>query len=111
MKSFADSTAFFTAASLPGLDKLSASQPSYLTGAAKLLGEAPLEDLKLYLSFRAIDANASTLPKVYRDAHFQFHGAALTGAKSPLPRWQQAVGNVNGALGEAFQARVGAGGE
>ena len=96
-----DWNAFFTAASLPGLDKLSASQPSYLTGAAKLLGEAPLEDLKLYLSFRAIDANASTLPKVYRDAHFQFHGAALTGAKSPLPRWQQAVGNVNGALGEA----------
>ncbi|SFR95510.1 putative endopeptidase [Mitsuaria sp. PDC51] len=96
-----DWNAFFTGASLPGLDKLSASQPSYLTGAAKLLGEAPLEDLKLYLSFRAIDANASTLPKVYRDAHFQFHGAALTGAKSPLPRWQQAVGNVNGALGEA----------
>ncbi|ANH70927.1 peptidase M13 [Mitsuaria sp. 7] len=96
-----DWNAFFTAASLPGLDKLSASQPSYLTGAAKILGEAPLDDLKLYLTFRAIDANASTLPKVYRDAHFAFHGAALTGAKSQLPRWQQAVGNVNGALGEA----------
>ncbi|WP_431100455.1 M13 family metallopeptidase [Roseateles noduli] len=96
-----DWNAFFTAASLPGLDKLSASQPSYLTGAAKILGEAPLDDLKLYLTFRTIDANASTLPKVYRDAHFAFHGAALTGAKSPLPRWQQAVGNVNGALGEA----------
>ncbi|OWQ45280.1 peptidase M13 [Roseateles noduli] len=96
-----DWNAFFTAASLPGLDKLSASQPSYLAGAAKILGEAPLDDLKLYLTFRTLDANASTLPKVYRDAHFAFHGAALTGAKSQLPRWQQAVGNVNGALGEA----------
>ncbi|WP_431260345.1 M13 family metallopeptidase [Roseateles chitinivorans] len=96
-----DWNAFFTAASLPGLDKLSASQPSYLTGAAKILGEASLDDLKLYLTFRTIDANASTLPKVYRDAHFAFHGAALTGAKSQQPRWQQAVGNVNGALGEA----------
>jgi putative endopeptidase len=96
-----DWNAFFTAASLPGLDKLSASQPSYLTGAAKILGEAPLDDLKLYLTFRTIDANAATLPKVYRDAHFAFHGAALTGAKSQQPRWQQAVGNVNGALGEA----------
>ncbi|MFX1681500.1 M13 family metallopeptidase [Mitsuaria sp. CC2] len=96
-----DWNAFFTAASLPGLDKLSASQPSYLTGAAKLLGEASLDDLKLYLTFRTLDANASTLPQVYRDAHFAFHGAALTGAKSQLPRWQQAVGNVNGALGEA----------
>jgi len=96
-----DWQAFFTGASLPGLDKLSASQPSYLTGAAKILGDASLDDLKLYLTFRTIDANATTLPKVYRDAHFAFHGAALTGAKSPLPRWQQAVGNVNGALGEA----------
>jgi putative endopeptidase len=96
-----DWNAFFTAASLPGLDKLSASQPSYLTGAAKILGEASLDDLKLYLTFRTIDANATTLPKVYRDAHFAFHGAALTGAKSQQPRWQQAVGNVNGALGEA----------
>lgn len=96
-----DWNAFFTAASLPGLDKLSASQPSYLTGAAKILGEASLDDLKLYLTFRTIDANASTLPKAYRDAHFAFHGAALTGAKSQQPRWQQAVGNVNGALGEA----------
>ena len=96
-----DWNAFFTAASLPGLDKLSASQPSYLTGAAKILGEASLDDLKLYLTLRTIDANATTLPKVYRDAHFAFHGAALTGAKSQQPRWQQAVGNVNGALGEA----------
>ena len=96
-----DWNAFFTAASLPGLDKLSASQPSYLTGAAKILGEASLDDLKLYLTLRTIDANATTLPKVYRAAHFAFHGAALTGAKSQQPRWQQAVGNVNGALGEA----------
>ena len=96
-----DWNAFFTAASLPGLDKLSASQPSYRTGAAKILGEASLDDLKLYLTLRTIDANATTLPKVYRDAHFAFHGAALTGAKSQQPRWQQAVGNVNGALGEA----------
>ena len=96
-----DWNAFFTAASLPGLDKLSASQPSYLTGAATILGEASLDDLKLYLTLRTIDANATTLPKVYRDAHFAFHGAALTGAKSQQPRWQQAVGNVNGALGEA----------
>ena len=96
-----DWNAFFTAASLPGLDKLSASQPSYLTGAATILGEASLDDLKLYRTLRTIDANATTLPKVYRDAHFAFHGAALTGAKSQQPRWQQAVGNVNGALGEA----------
>ncbi len=96
-----DWNAFFNAASLPNLDKLSASQPSYLVGAAKILGEAPLDDIKLYLTLHALDGAADTLPKAFRDAHFAFHGSALTGAKSEKPRWQQAVGNVNGALGEA----------
>jgi len=96
-----DWAAFFEAASLPGLDKLSASQPSYLTGAAKLLNEVPLDDIKTYLTIRVLDGAADTLPKAYRDAHFAFHGTALTGAKSEKPRWQQAVENVNGALGEA----------
>ncbi|UXH78074.1 M13 family metallopeptidase [Roseateles amylovorans] len=96
-----DWNAFFTAASLPGLDKLSASQPSYLVGAAKILGDASLDDIKLYLTLQTLDGAADTLPKAFRDAHFAFHGAALTGAKSEKPRWQQAVGNVNGALGEA----------
>ncbi|OWQ85305.1 peptidase M13 [Roseateles aquatilis] len=96
-----DWNGFFAAASLPKLDKLSGSQPSYLTGVAKILSEAPLEDIKLYLTMRALDGNADVLPKALREAHFAYHGTALTGAKSQKPRWQQAVGNVNGALGEA----------
>jgi len=96
-----DWNAFFTAASLPGLDKLSNSTPTYLTGAAKILGEASLDDIKLYLNIRALDALSDTLPKNIRDAHFAYHGTALTGAKAEKPRWQQAVDNVNAALGEA----------
>lgn len=96
-----DWQAFLAAASLPSVDQLSASQPSFLTGAAKLLGEAPLDDLKLYLTLHTLDAAADTLPKSFRDASFAFHGAALTGAKAEKPRWQQAVANVNAALGEA----------
>ncbi|MFT7722777.1 MAG: M13 family metallopeptidase [Roseateles sp.] len=92
---------FFAAASLAQAGKLNASQPSFLTGAARILGSAPLDDLKLYLTLHALDANAATLPRAFRDASFAFRGTALTGAKAEMPRWQQAVASVNGALGEA----------
>jgi putative endopeptidase len=96
-----DWTAFFNAASLPGLDKLSASQPSFLTEVAKLLGEVSLQDWKLYLSLHALDSAAGVLPKDIREARFAYRGTALTGAKAEQPRWQKAVDATNGALGEA----------
>ncbi|PZP33826.1 MAG: peptidase M13 [Roseateles depolymerans] len=93
--------AFFDAAALPGVDQLSVGQPSYAIAAAKLLGEAPLDDVKLYLTLRTLDSLAGVLPQPFREASFAFHGAALTGAKAERPRWQKAVANLNGALGEA----------
>ncbi|WP_373715818.1 M13 family metallopeptidase [Roseateles sp.] len=92
---------YFKAALLPDVDKLSVSQPSYVVAAAKVLDETPLDDLKAYLTLRALDARADVLPQAIRDAAFAFHGTALTGAKAERPRWQKAVDNVNGALGEA----------
>ncbi len=93
--------AFFKAALLPDLDKLSVSQPSYVIAATRILNDTPLDDLKAYLTLRALDAHADVLPQAIRDAAFAFHGAALTGAKTEKPRWQKAVANLNEALGEA----------
>ena len=93
--------AFFTAAGLPGLDRLSVAQPSYAIAAAKLLADAPLADVKLYLKLRTLDAFSGVLPAPLREASFAFHGTALSGAKAERPRWQKAVANLNGALGEA----------
>ncbi|SEL79468.1 putative endopeptidase [Roseateles sp. YR242] len=97
-----DWKAYFTAASVPQLDKLVVLEPSYFTAAAKLLGEASLDDWKLYLTLHALDEHAEVLPKAFRDAHFAFHGQALSGLKVDQPRWQKAVEHVNGALGEAI---------
>ena len=94
-------SAFFKAAQLPNLDLLSVSQPSYVIAAARILGDAPLDDLKTYLTLRTLDAHAAVLPRALRDASFAFHGAALTGAQREMPRWQNAVASLNEALGEA----------
>lgn len=96
-----DWAGFLKAARVGDQELLSVSQPSFTIGVAKLFGEVGLADWKLYLRLRSLDAMAGVLPKSLRDAHFAFHGTALTGAKSELPRWQKAVTEVNGALGEA----------
>src|SRR5215469_17420445 len=76
-------------------------EPSYFTAVSKLLNEVSLDDWKLYLTLHTLDAGAEVLPKPFRQAHFAFHGQALSGQKVDQPRWQKAVDHVNGALGEA----------
>ena len=93
---------FLAAGQLAGIDRLSVSQPSAVVGIAKLFAEVPLKQWQAYLKLRVLDDAAGVLPKAYREAHFAFHGAALTGAKEEMPRWQQGIGEVNGALGEAI---------
>ena len=96
-----DWAAFMQAASLVGVDRLSVSQPSTTTGIAKLMADVPLTDWKLYFKLQSLDEAAPVLPRAWREAHFAFHRAALTGATAPRPRWQQAITELNGALGEA----------
>ncbi|GAA5176291.1 M13 family metallopeptidase [Niveibacterium umoris] len=92
---------FLRAGSLAGIDRLSVSQPSATIAIAKILGETPLAELKPYLKLRTLDEAADVLPKSFRDAHFAFHGKALTGTTEDKPRWQKGTAEVNGALGEA----------
>ncbi|HJV94643.1 MAG TPA: M13 family metallopeptidase, partial [Albitalea sp.] len=96
-----DWPAFFRAAALPAIDRLSVSQPSYAAALAKTVADTPLASWKLYLRARLLDAAAPMLPQAFRDAHFAFHGRALLGLQAPKPRWQDAIHELNGALGEA----------
>ncbi|MBQ0945728.1 M13 family metallopeptidase [Ideonella sp. 4Y16] len=95
-----DWAAFLQGAGTPAPASVMLSQPSFVTGAAKLLAEQPLADWKLYAKLHLLDDLAPALPKALRDAHFAFHGKAINGTQSPRPRWQQAVRQVNSALGE-----------
>jgi len=76
-------------------------QPSYVTALAGLVKSEPLPTWKLYLKARRLDGVAQVLPKAFRDASYQLHEVAIAGLKQEQPRWQQAVAQVNGALGEA----------
>ncbi|MFM2068123.1 MAG: hypothetical protein RLZZ584_3032 [Pseudomonadota bacterium] len=96
-----DWAAYFDAAGLGRVDRFSVSQPDTTTGIARLYGELPLADWKTYFRLRVLDAHAQVLPAAFREARFAFRGRAVTGTTSEKPRWQQAITELNNAMGEA----------
>ncbi len=92
---------FATQAQLPAGATVVVAQPTYVKALAGLVQSEPLASWRLYMKARRLDAAAPTLPAAFRDASFAFHGAAIEGLKQPLPRWQQALAQMNGSLGEA----------
>ena len=77
------------------------TQPSALTGTAKLLAATPMPVLREYLTFQAIRSAAPLLSKAFVDENFAFNGTVLQGTPQLKDRWKRGVDLVNGSLGEA----------
>jgi len=52
-----------------------------------------------WLAFHRINEVASTLPRAFDDAKFDFFGKQMTGTPAQQPRDKRSIGAVNGALG------------
>ena len=96
---------FAAGAELPAGATIVVRQPSYVAALAQLLRSEPLDHWKLYLKAHRLDEAAPVLPAAFRDARFAFRGTALQGLVQERPRWQQALGELNFALGEAVGER------
>ncbi|WNG29752.1 M13 family metallopeptidase [Cystobacter fuscus] len=77
-------------------------QPSAVTGIAKLVGSAPVQTWKDYLTFHAIERAAPFLSKAFVEENFAFNGRVLSGAQQLRERWKRGVDVTGGAMGEAI---------
>ncbi|TFI56559.1 M13 family peptidase [Sphingomonas parva] len=96
-----DWATYLKAASLDSLPQVIATQPSALTGEARLVASEPLQTWKDYLTFRTLSAAADMLPKAIADENFAFYGTTLSGTPKQKDRWKRGADVVNGAMGEA----------
>ncbi|MGY0798985.1 M13-type metalloendopeptidase [Lysobacter sp. A286] len=78
---------------------VSVANPELLAGIDTLVDELKPEQWRAYLRWQVGDAMAPYLSKVWRDAHFDFHGRLLAGTKAPPPRQQQVLDAINLAAG------------
>lgn len=96
-----DWSAYLQEAKLGGQPRYIVSEPSAMTGFAKLVPEVPVETWRDYLALRVIGNAAPMLSKSFVDADFAYHVKALTGTPQMRARWKRAVGFTNVALGDA----------
>jgi putative endopeptidase len=98
-----DWTSYLRTAGIDGkVDYLIVSQPSYLTGFAKVLQSTPLDVWKTYFHWHVLSSHAAYLSKTFDQQNFAFYGTVLRGIPQQEPRWKRAVGLTERAIGEGL---------
>lgn len=82
-------------------DHVVVRQPDVLTAIGAALQDVPVTDWQAWLAMQVLDARAPYLTDDFVQAHFDFHGTALTGTPQIRERWKRGVGLVESLLGEA----------
>ena len=99
---FLDWNEFFKETGISKSTELNAGQIPFFEGLTNLLKKTSLEDQKLYLSFKLLNAASSYLSDDFVNANFDFYGRALQGKEELQPRWKSSLAIVNRSLAEAF---------
>jgi putative endopeptidase len=94
-------TAYWRAAGLPAQRNFGVWQPSAITKLSALVASEPLRSWQDWLTFHAVNHNASVLPRAIDDARFDFYGKTMNGTPAQLSRDRRAIAAVNVGLGDA----------
>lgn len=93
---------YLTGIGFPDIREINVLAPGFVSGLDKVLGEKPLDDLKVYLRWHTITGVARQLSKPFVDENFRFFSQRLTGTAQNLPRWKRCVAATDHGLGEAL---------
>jgi putative endopeptidase len=81
-------------------DQFIVRQPDYFNALNALFTAVPLQVWKDYLTFRVIDATATSLSETLETRYFEFHSTDLSGIEEQKPLWRRGVEMCNAVLGE-----------
>ena len=84
----------------PEIRSINLAMPKFFGALGKELRAVPLDQWKIYLRWRLIDAFAPYLSKPFVDEDFRMR-SVVSGTQKLLPRWQRVVNAENDALGFA----------
>jgi endothelin-converting enzyme/putative endopeptidase len=101
---------YFRALGAPASDVITVMEPEFLTAFGRIVQETPASDLRAYLRWNLLHANARALPAPFANENIRFSTTVLRGAADRRPRWQECVERTNMdlgyGLGRAFVARA-----
>jgi endothelin-converting enzyme/putative endopeptidase len=86
----------------PAINGINATEPGFFKAVDQMLANTPLDEIKTYLRWHLLHANAFILSTPFVDEHFNFYSVTLQGIKEQRPRWKRCVQYVDADLGEAL---------
>jgi endothelin-converting enzyme/putative endopeptidase len=93
---------YFAGVGAPPIADLNVAEPNFFRTLESVIVQTSLADLKTYLRWHLLHAEASLLSKPFVDEDFHFFRQILTGAKEIQPRWKRCVTAVDSDLGFAL---------
>ena len=93
--------ACFAAAGLQTAPRIIVWHPHAVAGIAALVGKAPIDLWRDYLTVHLLDEYGGVLRKAFVDERFAFYGKTLSGTPQLRERWKRGVDATTGALGDA----------
>jgi putative endopeptidase len=93
---------YFTKVGLPALASLNVASPGFFKAMNEELDKESLADLKVYLRWHLLHADAPFLSSTFLNENFAFYGKTLRGQQELQPRWKRCTEYVDGDLGEAL---------
>jgi endothelin-converting enzyme/putative endopeptidase len=94
--------AYFKAIGAPNVTTVNVMQPQYLKALDDFWSTTPITDVRDYLKWQLVRANAPVLPTSFVNENFRFYGTVLRGTPELRPRWKRCVEFTDGDLGEAL---------
>lgn len=87
---------------ITGVDTIIVSQPKYMEALQAIFKENKIEDWKNYMRWTLLNGAADGLTTEIEKANWEFYSKTLNGALKQRPRNENALQDVNGAIGEAL---------
>ena len=87
---------------LAGVNTFNVTQPEFYKEVDRQLQTNTLDDLKTYLRWHVVSANAPYLSSKFVQENFNFYLKTMRGVQQLPPRWKRCVGLVDRQLGEAL---------
>jgi putative endopeptidase len=86
----------------PAITLINVTEPDFFKAFNQVIASTPIDEVRAYLRWQLVHANAFILSKAFVDENFHFYSATLQGVEEQRPRWKRCVSYVDSDLGEAL---------
>ena len=86
----------------PAAGKANDQQPKYFAEFNAVVGDTPVDQIKMYLRWHLLRAFAASLPEAFETESWRFYAHVLNGAEQQQERWKRCTSRVDREMGEAL---------